>query len=119
MATIQVGTKSIELDENGFMVNPDQWNQEVAHALAVREEQKLGEAEMDILLFMRQYYDKHKAFPILHYVCKNVDQPRSCVREKFLDPMKAWKLAGLPKLGVVDTEALDKEHKFFTWLVPD
>ena len=119
MATLKVGAKAIEIDDKGFLVKPDEWNDEVAHALAEREGQKLGEEEMEILRFMRKYYDRHKAFPILNFVCKNIDQPRKCVREKFLDPMKAWKIAGLPKLGAVDTEALDAEHKVFTWLVPD
>jgi hypothetical protein len=32
--------------------------------------------------------------------------------------MKAWKIAGLPKPGVIQTEALDKKHKIYTWLVP-
>jgi len=119
MPTINVSGKTIELDDNGFMVKPDEWNEEVAYALAEREQQKIAEEEMEILRFMRKYHAKHKAFPILNYVCKNVDQPRGCIREKFLDPMKAWKIAGLPKPGVVDTEALDKEHKIYTWLVPD
>jgi hypothetical protein len=33
--------------------------------------------------------------------------------------MKAWKIAGLPNPGVIQTEALDEKHKIFTWLVPD
>ncbi|MEW6429304.1 MAG: TusE/DsrC/DsvC family sulfur relay protein [Thermodesulfobacteriota bacterium] len=119
MTSLQIGGKAVELDENGFLVRPEEWSEEVARALAEREGRKLDEEEMDILCFMRQYYARHKAFPILNYVCKRIDQPRQCVREKFLDPMKAWQLAGLPKPGVIDTEAADAEHKIFTWLVPD
>ena len=119
MATFELAGKTIEVDDEGFLVNPDDWNEEVAYALAEREQQELTEAEMDILRFMRKYYERHNAFPILNYVCKNVDQPRGCIREKFLDPLKAWKIGGLPKPGVIETEALDKKHKIYTWLVPD
>jgi len=42
---------------------------------------------------MREYYKKHKFFPIARYVCKNVHQPRNCVMDKFMDPVKASKIA--------------------------
>jgi len=110
---------SFEVDNDGFLVNMEDWNEKVACGLAEREGQKLPKENMAILHFMREYYKKFSAFPILNYVCKNIHQPRECVREKFIDPMRAWKIAGLPKPGVVSTEALDKDHKIYTWLVPD
>ena len=30
-------------------------------------------------------------------MCLNVHQPNRCVKEKFMHPLKAWKIAGLPK----------------------
>jgi sulfur relay (sulfurtransferase) DsrC/TusE family protein len=42
-------------------------------------------------------FDEWNSFPILGSVCKNVHQPKDCVNEDFLDPIKAWKIAGLPK----------------------
>jgi hypothetical protein len=32
-------------------------------------------------------------------MCKNVHQPKNCVTEQFIDPVKAWKIAGLPNPG--------------------
>jgi TusE/DsrC/DsvC family sulfur relay protein len=120
MPAIEYEGVKFEVDDHGFLVNPDEWNEKVARAIAAREGGQLLDGEnLEILTFMRSYYKKFHAFPILNYVCKKIDQPRGCVREKFLDPMKAWKIAGLPNPGVIQTEALDKEHKIFTWLVPD
>jgi tRNA 2-thiouridine synthesizing protein E len=46
---------------------------------------------------MRNYFKQYNAFPILRAVCRNVHQPRNCVREDFIDPIKAWKIEGFPK----------------------
>lgn len=119
MPMVEHAGVTFEVDDDGFLVNMDDWNEKVACGLAEREGgEKLPKEKMEILYFMRDYYKKFNAFPILNYVCTNIDQPRDCIREKFLDPMKAWKIAGLPKPGVIQTEAADKEHKIYTWLVP-
>jgi len=90
----------INLDEEGYLLNYDEWNEAVASALAEREGiGELAADRLDILKFMRKYYEEHKFFPILRYVCKSVDQPLNCVTEKFMEPITAWKLAGLPNPG--------------------
>ncbi len=88
------------LDSAGYLANFEEWNEEVAHALAAREGlSALTKDRMDILLFMRNYYRDHKFLPIVRAVCKNVHQPKQCVTEQFMDPVKAWKIAGLPNPG--------------------
>jgi tRNA 2-thiouridine synthesizing protein E len=47
---------------------------------------------------MREYYKNYNSFPIVRFVCRNVHQPSGCLYEQFVDPIKAWKIAGLPKL---------------------
>ncbi len=90
----------ISVDENGFLVHSDEWNEAVAQALGEREGMgRLSEDQLDILRFMREYYHKHHFFPIVRFVCKNIGQPRNCVTEKFMDPVTAWKIAGLPNPG--------------------
>lgn len=91
---------NIDVDEDGFLVRLEDWTEAVGRALAAREGiHELSEDKIDILKFMRQYYEKHKFFPIVRYVCRNVGQPRNCVTEKFMDPVTAWKIAGLPNPG--------------------
>ncbi|MDA8078232.1 MAG: TusE/DsrC/DsvC family sulfur relay protein [Nitrospiraceae bacterium] len=88
------------LDDDGYLVNMDDWNETIASALAERE--GIGELTADkmaILKFMRDYYREYNFFPILRFVCKNVGQPRNCVTEKFIEPVLAWKIAGLPNPG--------------------
>jgi TusE/DsrC/DsvC family sulfur relay protein len=101
MPTIEVEGKKIELDDEGYLINSEDWNEKVACALAEREGVSktcpITKAKLDIIKFMREYYKKYEAFPIPHGICLNVHQPKECTFEQFPDPETAWKIAGLPK----------------------
>lgn len=102
MATIEVEGKKIEIDDEGFLVNMDDWNEKVACMLADKEGVSktcpLSKERMDILKFMRDYYKENKAFPVISNVCLNVHQGKQCVAVEFANPVTAWKIAGLPRL---------------------
>lgn len=120
MPVIEYGTLNVEVDEDGFLKNIGDWNERVACALAEREGiEELDEPRMAVIKFMRDYYMKFNSFPILRSVCTNIHQPKNCVQEEFIDPMKAWKIAGLPNPQVIATESGDEEHKIFRFIVPD
>jgi TusE/DsrC/DsvC family sulfur relay protein len=100
MPEIEHEGRKIALDQDGFLVRLEDWTEGVARVLAEREGiAGLSEDQLDILKFLRTYYAKHQFFPIVRYVCKNVHQPANCVTEQFIDPVKAWKIAGLPNPG--------------------
>lgn len=98
MPLIEVSGRQIEIDENGYLRNLDDWSEAVACAIAEREGvEELTKERMDIIRFIRDYYRQYNFFPILNAVCKNVNQPKECINEQFLDPIVAWKIAGLPR----------------------
>lgn len=98
MAVYEYGGMQIKLDDEGYLENFDDWNDKIACGLAEKEGiEELTKDRMDVIKFMREYYRQYNAFPILGSVCKNIHQPRNCVNEDFVDPLKAWKIAGLPK----------------------
>jgi TusE/DsrC/DsvC family sulfur relay protein len=101
MATIEYEGLKIELDEEGFLKNYNDWNEKVACAIAEKEGVSktcpITEEKMEILRFIREYYKKFEAVPIPRFVCKSVHQPMSCEFEEFPDPLTSWKIAGLPK----------------------
>ena len=111
MTTIQIGAKNVTLDEGGYLTNQKDWDEEVARVLAKREGlENLTTEQVEIIRFMREYYGKFNAFPILNYVCKNTKQPKSCVNEQFINPDKAWKIAGLPKLDGIQFVSMDGKN---------
>jgi len=104
----------INLDDEGYLANYEDWNENVACAMAdkegVSQECPLTKERMEILKFMREYYEKFEAFPILRAICKNVKQSKDCNYQQFPDPIVAWRIAGLPK---PTPEVLAKiKHKF-------
>ena len=111
MTEIECAGKKVQVDVDGFLIDTEDWDEDIARALAEREgvADFTGE-KMEIVKFMRTYYKKFNAFPILNYVCKNIHQPRECVTEEFINPEKAWKIAGLPKLTGIHFVAVDGKH---------
>jgi TusE/DsrC/DsvC family sulfur relay protein len=94
----EIENRRMAVDEEGYLVNYNDWTESVANALAARE--GLGELtreQIAMLQFIRGYYNKYNFFPIIRTVCKNVHLPRNCVYEEFFSPLLAWKLAGLPQ----------------------
>jgi TusE/DsrC/DsvC family sulfur relay protein len=97
MPTIESEGKEIPIDADGYLVNFDDWNESVACAIAEREGlEELTKDIIDILVFTRQYYQENGVFGA---VCLNVNQPKDCVTKKFMSPVQAWKLAGIPNPG--------------------
>jgi len=98
MPVVEHSGIKINVDDEGYLVNYDDWNEKIACALAEAEDvEELTKDRLDIIKFMRDYYKKYNFFPILGAVCKNLNKPKECVTEQFIDPIKAWKIAGLPK----------------------
>ena len=54
--SIEVNGKTIETDANGNLVNPLDWDEEVAKALAAKESIELTQEHMDLLEYLRDEY---------------------------------------------------------------
>ncbi len=105
MAIIEYEGLKIEVDEEGYLTDFNAWNEKVACAIAEREgiskKCPLGEQQMAILKFIREYYKKYEALPIVRALCMNVHQPKNCEYVEFPDPIIASKVAGLPKIATL------------------
>lgn len=105
MPTIDYEGMKINVDDEGYLENFDDWNEKVACALAEREGVSktcpLTKERMEILKFIRDFYKKFSSVPIIRAVCINVHQPKDCEYVQFPDPLIAYKIAGLPKLATL------------------
>ncbi len=116
MGYLNYSGKTVQLDDDGFLLADEDWNEDVARQLAAREGiEKLSDEQVQIISFMREYFHKYKVFPILNNVCKVTHQPKQCVNEQFINPEIAWKIAGLPKLDNIHFISMDgKTYKLET-----
>ncbi len=111
MNEIEYRGKKIPVDDDGFLLNSDEWDEGLAMALAKNAGiDELNDEKIEILKFMRGYYKKFNAFPIMNYVCKNIHQPKECINDEFINPEAAWKIAGLPKLSGVHFVSVDGKN---------
>ena len=63
-------------DEEGYLVDPADWTESVAEALARKEGIALSDAHWVVLRFMRQYYEAHHIAPDARHVMKHLAEYR-------------------------------------------
>ena len=97
---IEIGGKQIEVDEDGFIQNPDDWSVEVAEYLAKQEQvEELTEDHWKVINYLQDYYKEFGIAPMVRKLCKGTGFKLKEIYELFpTGPAKgACKIAGLPK----------------------
>ena len=100
MPTFAHGNVSIEVDEDGFMQEPDRWDKDVAAALATTEGvEDLNDDHWKVVDYLRNYYLQFGVAPMIRKLCKETGYDLKTIYELFPSgPAKgACKVAGLPK----------------------
>jgi tRNA 2-thiouridine synthesizing protein E len=61
-------------DTEGYLVNPEDWDETIAHQLAAEEGLTLNEAYWPVLKFMREYWTEHRIAPdVRHAIARLAD----------------------------------------------
>jgi len=100
MAKTTLGGLEIEIDEDGFIQEPDKWNQQVAEDLAKTENASpMGDEHWKLVNYLREYYLKFGIAPPIRMVVKQTGIDLKRIYQLFPGgPAKgACKVAGLPK----------------------
>jgi tRNA 2-thiouridine synthesizing protein E len=100
MATITLDGKQFDVDEDGFIQDPAQWDDAIDKALAEQEGiTELTEEHWKVIHFLRSYYLQFGIAPMIRKLCKETGFQLKYIYQLFpTGPAKgACKLAGLPK----------------------
>ena len=100
MPTYQCEGKVYDVDEDGFLQDPDLWNEEVARDFMSTEGiTELTEDHWKVIHYIRDYYLQFGIAPMVRKVCKQTGFSLKEIYNLFPSgPAKgACKLAGLPK----------------------
>ena len=60
----------VRTDDEGYLVDPDDWSETVAAALAEREGLHLTDLHWQVLRFMRAFLDEHQLIPDARFVIR-------------------------------------------------
>lgn len=103
---LTINNIQIETDANGYLLNHQQWNEDVALAIAEKENLELTQAHWEVIYFVREFYQEYNTSPAIRMLVKAMAQKLGedkgnsrYLQRLFPDgPAKqATKLAGLPK----------------------
>lgn len=106
MASIVVNGKTIELDEENYMLHLADWDKDVAEALAAQDDAPLTENHWEVINFLREYYEEYQIAPAVRVLTKAIGKKLGAEKgsNKYLyelfpyGPAKqACRYAGLPK----------------------
>ena len=101
-----VNGKSIEHDEEGYILDISQWTEDLGKVIAVVEEIEMTSEHWDVVNFLREYYEEYQIAPAVRVLVKAVKKKLGAEKgsNKYLyelfpyGPAKqACKIAGLPK----------------------
>jgi tRNA 2-thiouridine synthesizing protein E len=103
---LEIDGKTIETDTNGYLVNPEDWNEQVAAVIAEGEGITLTEAHFDVFSYLRDEYFNNAAHqPNTRTMLKDLSERwgRPVESKDLYDlfpgnPSKqAYKIGGLPE----------------------
>lgn len=103
---LEVNGKSYEVDEEGYLVNLNDWIPELADEMAKDEDTTLTDSHWEVINFLREYYEEYQIAPAVRVLTKAIGKKlgKDKGNSKYLyelfpyGPAKqACKYAGLPK----------------------
>jgi len=100
MATIELGGKILEVDGDGFLSQPEIWNEEIASLIAKSDGiDEMNEKHWAIVRIIRNNWEEKGMAPMIRVICQETGVRLREIYELFpLGPARgACRVAGLPK----------------------
>ena len=69
---IEVNGKSLEVDEEGYLADLNQWEPEVATIMAKEDGSELTDAHWEVINFLREYYEEYQIAPAVRVLTKAI-----------------------------------------------
>ncbi|MBU1262172.1 TusE/DsrC/DsvC family sulfur relay protein [bacterium] len=106
MPNLEFGGKVYDVDEEGYLGNPEDWSKELAEQIAQEEGIEMTEKHWEVVNFLKDYYKEYQIAPMIKILIKEMAKMFGPEKgnNKYLyelfpsGPAKqACKIAGLPK----------------------
>ena len=70
--SLQLNGAVIETDDEGYLLNPDDWSLDLAKVIARGEDMELTEERLEIVQFVRQQFDERECIPEMRTLFKTL-----------------------------------------------
>ena len=100
MAQIELAGHTLEVDDHGFLQEPEKWDEDIAKAFAAKEGvADLTEEHWKVIHYLRSYYVEFKICPMVRKLTKQTGVSLKQLWELFPQgpANSACKWAGVPK----------------------
>ena len=103
---IELNGKTYETDEEGYLVDLNEWNEDVAKILAEQENVNMTDQHWEVINFLREYYNEFQIAPAVRVLTKAIGKKLGAEKGNSQYPYElfpygpakqACKIAGLPK----------------------
>ncbi len=94
-------TASFRTNEEGYLIDPDDWTEDIARVLAEREGIALTDEHWEVVRFMRAYWAEHRITPDARFVVRHLKETRGSSRDRLFElfpygyVQQACKIAGM------------------------
>lgn len=93
-----IANRPVEVNEQGYLLNMDQWDKEIAKSIAAEEDIELSERHFEILSYLRDEQEKGTALSIRRVGKSGVVDIKEFYQLFPGGPLKkASRIAGIPK----------------------
>lgn len=93
-----IANRPVEVNEEGYFIKPEQWDKEIAHAIAEEEDIALTDRHFEVINFIRDQFDKGVALSIRRIGKSGVVDIKEFYALFPDSPLKkASRIAGIPK----------------------
>jgi len=69
---LELNGKTLETDEEGFLLDPHEWNETVAQQISLGEKLDLNEARWEIVRFVREHFEQRGTVPEARVILKTL-----------------------------------------------
>jgi len=101
---MEVKTQLPPTDDEGYLIDPAEWSEELAEALARHENIQLTDAHWDAVRFMRHFYQEHQVIPDVRFVIRHLAERSAAASRNMIFELfpygyvkQACKIAGMKR----------------------
>ncbi len=96
----QAHKHALQLDQDGFLLDPHSWNKQMARMIAEMDEiGPLGPDHWSVIYYVREHHLTYGSLPPMAQVCRTAHLGQYAVHWLFGGCRGAWRVAGLPNPG--------------------